>query len=238
MFLVRLHARGFARHTFLCGQSGSGKTFSLGVLLEGLLLETSLRVIVLDPNPRLRAVARTARRAPRAIRVPRAFARCRACARRAARERRSWLGPAVCAPATWRPRPRRRPSPSTRSPTARSTRPRDAVDALRAGTASFDDLREHLPLELQLRLDNLGSRSAENLILMRMGSRADLAHVQDVFSMVPAGLLAEATAFGLGECLLAGRIVDDPTLARTSGRLSREGGADVPATWAQRPSAG
>ena len=41
---------GFGRHTFLCGQSGSGKTYSLGVLLERLLMETSLRVVVLDPN--------------------------------------------------------------------------------------------------------------------------------------------------------------------------------------------
>ena len=45
-----LDARGFGRHTFLCGQSGSGKTYSLGVLLERLLAETSLRVVVLDPN--------------------------------------------------------------------------------------------------------------------------------------------------------------------------------------------
>jgi DNA helicase HerA-like ATPase len=45
-----LDAGGFDRHTFLCGQSGSGKTYSLGVILEQLLLETRLRVIVLDPN--------------------------------------------------------------------------------------------------------------------------------------------------------------------------------------------
>ena len=43
-------ARGFSRHTFLCGQSGSGKTYSLGVILERLLTETDLRVVVLDPN--------------------------------------------------------------------------------------------------------------------------------------------------------------------------------------------
>lgn len=43
-------ARGFNRHTFLCGQSGSGKTYSLGVVLEQLLVHTDLRVAVLDPN--------------------------------------------------------------------------------------------------------------------------------------------------------------------------------------------
>jgi DNA helicase HerA-like ATPase len=46
----RLDVDGFGRHTFLCGQSGSGKTYSLGVLLERLLMETNLRVVVLDPN--------------------------------------------------------------------------------------------------------------------------------------------------------------------------------------------
>jgi hypothetical protein len=45
-----LDAGGFGRHTFLCGQSGSGKTYSLGVLLEQLLMQTRLRVVVLDPN--------------------------------------------------------------------------------------------------------------------------------------------------------------------------------------------
>lgn len=43
-------AGGFDRHTFLCGQSGSGKTYALGTILEQLLLQTSLRLIVLDPN--------------------------------------------------------------------------------------------------------------------------------------------------------------------------------------------
>jgi hypothetical protein len=45
-----LDAGGFGRHTFMCGQSGSGKTYSLGVVLERLLLDTALRIIVLDPN--------------------------------------------------------------------------------------------------------------------------------------------------------------------------------------------
>jgi uncharacterized protein len=47
---LALDAGGFDRHTFLCGQSGSGKTYSLGVMLEQLLLETSLRIVILDPN--------------------------------------------------------------------------------------------------------------------------------------------------------------------------------------------
>jgi DNA helicase HerA-like ATPase len=45
-----LDAGGFDRHTFLCGQSGSGKTYALGTILEQLLLQTTLRLVVLDPN--------------------------------------------------------------------------------------------------------------------------------------------------------------------------------------------
>jgi DNA helicase HerA-like ATPase len=47
---LKLDAGAFRRHTFLCGQSGSGKTYALGTILERLLLETRLRVVVLDPN--------------------------------------------------------------------------------------------------------------------------------------------------------------------------------------------
>ena len=44
-----LDSGGFNRHTFMC-QSGSGKTYSLGLVLERLLVGTSLRMVILDPN--------------------------------------------------------------------------------------------------------------------------------------------------------------------------------------------
>ncbi len=47
---IELRPKGFTRHTFLCGQSGSGKTYTTGVLLESLRLSTRLPIIVLDPN--------------------------------------------------------------------------------------------------------------------------------------------------------------------------------------------
>jgi uncharacterized protein len=43
-------ATGFARHTFMCGQSGSGKTYTTGVIFERLLADTTLPLVVLDPN--------------------------------------------------------------------------------------------------------------------------------------------------------------------------------------------
>ena len=40
----------FNRHTFWCGQSGSGKTYALGVVLEQILLHTELPMVIFDPN--------------------------------------------------------------------------------------------------------------------------------------------------------------------------------------------
>ena len=74
----------------------------------------------------------------------------------------------------------------------------------------------------------------ENLVLMRMVSAADHAHVRDVFSHVPASLVAQASEFRVGEGLAAGRIIDRPTPLRFGRRLSEEGGGDVPADWAGR----
>lgn len=47
---AELDARRFNRHTFWVGQSGSGKTYALGVVLEQLLLHTELPMLILDPN--------------------------------------------------------------------------------------------------------------------------------------------------------------------------------------------
>ena len=54
-----LRSGGFNRHTFLCGQSGSGKTYALGVLLERLILQTDLRVAIFDPNADFVQLGRT-----------------------------------------------------------------------------------------------------------------------------------------------------------------------------------
>jgi DNA helicase HerA-like ATPase len=47
---ARLLAHRFNRHTFWCGQSGSGKTYALGVVLEQLLAHTGLPLLIFDPN--------------------------------------------------------------------------------------------------------------------------------------------------------------------------------------------
>jgi DNA helicase HerA-like ATPase len=72
----------------------------------------------------------------------------------------------------------------------------------------------------------------DNLLLMRMNSEADLGHLRDTFSFVPAGLIQRATTFRQGESLVAGKLAPHPTYVRFGRRLSREGGADIPTSWA------
>jgi DNA helicase HerA-like ATPase len=73
---------------------------------------------------------------------------------------------------------------------------------------------------------------ADNLVLLRLNSRADAAFVQSVFSFVPPGLIGRSASFRQGEALIAGKISPVPALLRFGARTSQEGGADVPATWA------
>ncbi len=75
----------------------------------------------------------------------------------------------------------------------------------------------------------------DNLLLMRMNSESDLAHLREAFSFVPAGLIQRATTFRQGESLVAGKFVPHPTYVRMGQRLSQEGGADIPTSWAATP---
>ncbi|MET0999118.1 MAG: ATP-binding protein [Marmoricola sp.] len=45
-----LASGAFNRHTFMCGQSGSGKSYAMGVLIEQLLIDTDVPMVILDPN--------------------------------------------------------------------------------------------------------------------------------------------------------------------------------------------
>jgi hypothetical protein len=70
---------------------------------------------------------------------------------------------------------------------------------------------------------------------MRLNSLADAAFAQAVFSFVPPSLIERSAAFRQGEALIAGKISSpQPALLRFGARISEEGGADVPATWAAR----
>ena len=69
----------------------------------------------------------------------------------------------------------------------------------------------------------------DNLVLMRMASEADLAYTGELLSYVPRDLLAGATAFRLGEALVAGKLASHPALIKFGRRVAEEGGSDVEA---------
>lgn len=358
-----LRAAGFGRHTFLCGQSGSGKTFSLGIILERLLLHTDLRLVVLDPNsdhvhlPELRPLAEVnrLRRTPLSeqeyaeleeryrsvaagVRVARAgkppwplkvwfsdlttseqalalhldplrdidefhaFARLAdelAPARytvedvyelsvrrltdvhQALARRIQNLGVALWSvwahpgaesgsglEGDWRaiivdlgslsdPAERRVVSlvllgyfrrRADRTPTlivldeAHHVCPPDPIDELQAAACEHTiwiagegrKYGDYLLVSTQRpqKIHRNVLSQCDNLLLMRVNSEADLAMLAEVFSHVGEALIAEATTFTQGEALAAGPIAPVPLRLRIDGRLSPEGGSDIPADWA------
>jgi uncharacterized protein len=72
----------------------------------------------------------------------------------------------------------------------------------------------------------------DNLVLMRMNSRSDLAVLSETFSFVPEPFFALAAEFRQGEAVIAGKLVPSPTLGRFGPRWSYEAGGDIPADWA------
>ena len=73
---------------------------------------------------------------------------------------------------------------------------------------------------------------ADNLVLLRLNSLADSAFAEAAFSFVPPSLIDRSVTFRQGEGLIAGKISPHPALLRFDARITEEGGADVPATWA------
>ncbi len=71
----------------------------------------------------------------------------------------------------------------------------------------------------------------ENLILMRINSEGDRDHLGSLFSHVPGALIAASRDFQLGEALVAGPISPTPMRAVIGGRITPEGGADLPTDW-------
>jgi uncharacterized protein len=340
-------ARGFDRHTFLCGQSGSGKTYSLGVILERLLLGTDLRIVVLDPNSdfvrlgevrgdadpaladRYQAAARRvvvqSAGAPAGQRLrlhaaeidpvmqaallrldpiedreeyatlarllagsdPQALGslsesdspderrlglrmsnlgvdRFAVWARREpgsvldalhdqdirclvidlgslpTREEQSLVAGTVLG-SLWRRRQERKPvliviDEAHNVCPAEPDNPLAAVAAEHAVRIAAEGRKFGLYLlastqRPQKIAQNVLSQ-ADNLVLMRLNSLADAAFTQAAFSFVPPSMIERSVIFRQGEALIAGKISPQPTLLRFGARITEEGGADVPATWA------
>ncbi|HEX2412158.1 MAG TPA: ATP-binding protein [Solirubrobacteraceae bacterium] len=343
-----LDAGGFDRHSFLCGQSGSGKTYSLGVILERLLMDTQLRLVILDPNSdfvrlgnvregadagdasryarvaggvevhsangaaghRLRLALRDLQPAEQAallrldpiadreeyaelvglleeegmpsldsmlgaeregvrrlgLRVRNLGAyewgiwsrgepgslldaleedgpRCLVVdlGSLPTREEQALASAAVLG-RLWSRRTRRAPMLIVIDE-AHNVCPGDPQDPLTA-----------LPTDTVVRIAAEGRKfglyllvstqrpqkvhenvisQADNLVLMRLNSSADAAFAQGVFSFVPPALVGRSATFRLGEAVVAGKFSSHPALLRFGARVAEEGGADVPATWAE-----
>jgi uncharacterized protein len=348
---AELDSGGLTRHTLLCGQSGSGKTYSLGVLLEQVLQHTSLRVVVLDPNSDyvglgsvLEGVESTRSRryadvagdvqvwggesADRLLRLRLidldAAAQAGVLGLDPLRDRDEYAmlidlveatragGPALTQPqelldapseaarrlglrarnlgvldwSLWGPD---QPSiiSELRHPSARctvvDTGSLDTVGEQRLVSQAvlstlwderlargpcllvMDEAHNICPARPGDPMSDMATRRAvqiagegrkyglyllvstqrpqkvhpdvvtqcDNLLLMRMNSDGDLADLSHVFSFVPPGLVRGATTFRQGEALVAGKLFPEAGYVRMGARLSREGGADVPATWAE-----
>jgi DNA helicase HerA-like ATPase len=367
---VQLDAGGFNRHTFLCGQSGSGKTFSLGIVLEQILLETDLRIVIIDPNSdfvhlnRLRPLDEVNRFRSKPF-SPDTYARLAEhfqktvaglhvfrpsslvdhsdhalrvrfsdlsqpeqgtvleldplddreeynsfwnIAEGFGRQDYSWedvrqaiggdytsaarlLGLRIanlrvpdwevwCSPGEpslidtlesddwrclvldigtlgsqieksvitnavlnyfWRQRNQRQPTLIVIDE-AHNICPQEPTDAMQtisteqiirvAGEGRKFGLYLLLSTQRPSKIHSNILSQCDNLMLMRMNSTADVNHLAGVLSHIPASLMEQATKFSLGESLLAGRIVKNPVFAKFEGRLSEEGGSDIPTTWA------
>jgi uncharacterized protein len=351
-------AKGFSRHTFMCGQSGSGKTYTTGGIFERLLAETSLPLVVLDPNSdhihlgRLAETADTTTEAARfaaaaaAVRVVRArghesdhvlcadvsdlpleaqalllrlhpvhdavefdaFRRLAAALPvpysmhdlvAAADEQASddasiaaiamrirnlgiadwdvWRRPGEVSIAgldlraerclvfdlgslpssdertavslavlgnRWRLRADRRPV-LIAIDEAHNVFPAATDDALLQATSELGVLIAGEGRKFGLHLFVASQRPAkvhpnvvsqcDNLMLMRMNGAGDVEDLVTSFSHVPAAMIRSVTGFGLGQALLAGPISPVPVFVQIGRRLSPEGGADVPTTWAEPP---
>jgi uncharacterized protein len=352
-----LDAGGFDRHTFFCGQSGSGKTYALGTALERLLLETTLRLVVLDPNSDFVGLAEVrdaddavARRYSEAaagvvVRTGRADGHERLHVRFTdldaeeqaavlrldpirdrdeygvlldqlesgfetgvsdARELADRLlaassphvqalgsrvrnlgvhrwpiwssgdtgalqdlvagdGPralvvdlgslespgekALAAEsvlaALWRQRQQRRPVLIVVDE-AHNVCPREPADPVTALATEYAariategrkfGLYLLVSTQRPRRVNELVVSQCDNLVLMKMNSTGDLAYIADELSFAPAPLLERATSFHVGEGLVAGKFASHPAFIRFGPRIAAEGGADVPASWAEGPA--
>lgn len=355
---ARINGAGFDRHTLLCGQSGSGKTFSLGVLLERLLLETDLRMLIIDPNSdfvhlsepgatttqnnplwgrfehrtagiRVLRPVKQGQRVPNALRIrlsdlnrieqglalqldplesPEEFNAFWTMVDRIGRDQfgladvkdaaardlsttarqiglrienlgladweiwcegdepslievleRDWRAlvldigglsdqaeKSAIAMAVlghlWRQRESRRPVLLVIDE-AHNVCPQEPIDPLQsaatehairiAGEGRKFGIYMLLATQRPQKLHANVVSQCDNLVLMRINSAADIAHLASAFSFVAPSLINQASQFTQGQSLIAGKIVPSPVFARFEGRLSLEGGGDVPADWAK-----
>jgi len=256
---VAFSAAGLDRHSVMLAQSGSGKSYGLGVLLEEIVAKTRLRIVVFDPNDDFTLLAQSL-----SVVLDESVHAAAPCIVDAVTQDR-FLLPTEVPPrhssltvvrfegATNMDMDKAAARLLHQLWSARAARIPTliVIDEAHNLAPSDDPLKESLsPLTriaaegrkfglwlflVSQRPQKLNANlisQCDNLILMRLTNGSDLQHVASSFSGVSQSLMSLCTGFDKGEALAAGRLVRTATLFRFRRRLSAEGGSDLSLAWA------
>ena len=246
---VVFNSAGFNRHTVMLAQSGAGKSYALGVVLEELVANTKLRIIVADPNGDFAGLA--------AIGVSVASSRDPGVYAGAIRTAVSNDGGTLVldlnaldqllwpkliadlAESLWETRDGRRPTllvideahnfassvAGVGVDVTKETLVRIAAEGRKFGLCLL------LATQRPQKLDANIISQCDNLILLKLSNNFDIEHVAGSFGAVARNMVDLAIGFPVGAAFAAGRIVKSPTLLRFRKRKTAEGGGDLSLAW-------
>jgi DNA helicase HerA-like ATPase len=266
---VAFSAKGFERHTAIFAQSGSGKSYSLGVLLEELIVNTTARLVIIDPNGDFTAL--------RSFKTDSQWTPTQQAFHTHEMQRLMTFEPSALAEAElrmddlladhyrgaifnlngvevllwqkivwvvlkrlWRARNKRVPTIIVVDEShhfAPANLAQDDDSPLKElGRIAAEGRKYGLWLVLATqrpqKLDGNVISQCDNLIVMRLTSRADTEYIAQAYNGVTREMVELAYGFKQGEALVVGRLVKSPTMLRFRRRNTCEGGADLPADWA------
>lgn len=254
---VVLNACGFNRHTVVLAQSGAGKSYALGVLIEELLTRTSLRIVILDPNgdfttldeiPGASSVHVASSRDPSVYR--RSTRALFGAKTRAVAFDLNMLDPvmwdAVIADVLsqlWDKRDSRRPTVILIDE-AHNFVPAAGDAGVRVATMVTKIAAEGRKYGLWLILASQRPQKlnanvisqCDNMIVMKLSSQFDMDYVSGSYGGVSSDLIQLAAGFKPGAALIVGKIVRSPTLVRFRTRTMPEAGGDIPLNWGSSPA--
>jgi DNA helicase HerA-like ATPase len=249
---VVVNASGFNRHTAMLAQSGAGKSYALGVILEELIEKTAARLVVLDPNGDFAHLGDFAGDKNVIVAEGRDPKMYRSATRRLTQRkvRGAVLNLNTVDPVLWdglvgdvlnllwERRDEQRPTiivvdeahnfvpaESSNNNVARALM-RIAAEGRKYGLWLV--LASQRPQKLH---SNVISQ-CDNLILMRLTSQIDLDHIASAFGAVDRTMMQLATGFRSGSAMVVGRLVKSPTLLRFRARRLPEAGGDIELSWA------
>ncbi|HXO19986.1 MAG TPA: ATP-binding protein [Thermoanaerobaculia bacterium] len=251
---VVFNACGFNRHTALLAQSGAGKSYALGVIIEELLQKTSARLVIIDPNGDFaglreleagKSVVLAQSRQPMKYRsaVSRLFRRHSRGVLLNLNYLEGVLWDGIVADAIsrlWERRDDRCPTiiivdeAHNFVPALDGSGPVAAMMMKIAAEGRKYGLWLILASQRPQKLHSNVISQCDNLILMKLSSHFDIDHVAGAFGAVDRTLVQLTAGFKAGSGLIVGRLVKSPTLMRFRRRKLVEYGGDIGLDWASR----